>query len=99
MLEEWLHKHSERGGSDHGKIIGLNQRDRPARSIGYEMTDQKTTHITSFSGSVIVANQIAEHYLAAKDLLAWYESPEYQSIAHHRRAASEANIVLVQGRE
>ncbi len=34
-----------------------------------------------------------------KELLAWYDSAEYQRIARHRRNASEANIVLVKGRE
>lgn len=34
-----------------------------------------------------------------RDLLSWYESPEYQTLAEHRRHASEANIALVQGRE
>jgi len=29
---------------------------------------------------------------------AWYRSEEYQAIAAHRRAASTANLVLIQGR-
>lgn len=29
----------------------------------------------------------------------WFESPEYQSIALHRRAASDGDAVLVRGRE
>jgi len=28
---------------------------------------------------------------------AWYHSPEYQSLAEHRVAASDANIVLIKG--
>jgi uncharacterized protein (DUF1330 family) len=28
----------------------------------------------------------------------WYESPEYQAIARHRFRASEANVILVNGR-
>ncbi len=32
-------------------------------------------------------------------LLDWYESQEYQELAEHRRAASEANIVIVHGRD
>ena len=28
---------------------------------------------------------------------AWYRSPEYQSLAEHRFAASDANIVLIKG--
>ena len=31
-------------------------------------------------------------------LAAWYDSPEYQTIAKHRFAASKANIILLQGR-
>jgi uncharacterized protein (DUF1330 family) len=34
-----------------------------------------------------------------KELLAWYESPEYQAQAQHRRNASLSNIVLVKGRD
>lgn len=34
-----------------------------------------------------------------EDLLAWYKSAEYQALVQHRRNASEANIVLVKGRE
>ncbi len=34
-----------------------------------------------------------------EELLTWYESEEYQRIAEHRRAASDANIVMVNGRE
>ena len=30
--------------------------------------------------------------------LSWYQSAEYQDLAQHRRAASEANLVLIQGR-
>lgn len=29
----------------------------------------------------------------------WYDSPEYQALAEHRRNASRANIVLVEGRD
>ena len=29
----------------------------------------------------------------------WYESPEYQDLVQYRHQASEANIVLVQGRD
>ncbi len=29
---------------------------------------------------------------------AWYDSPEYQAIAAHRKAASTANLVLIRGR-
>jgi uncharacterized protein (DUF1330 family) len=29
--------------------------------------------------------------------MAWYHSPEYQSLAQHRFAASDANIVLIKG--
>ena len=35
---------------------------------------------------------------SSEELLAWYESPEYQTLAKHRRNASVANIVLVKGR-
>jgi uncharacterized protein (DUF1330 family) len=35
---------------------------------------------------------------SSQELLAWYESPEYQTLAKHRRKASTANIVLVKGR-
>jgi uncharacterized protein (DUF1330 family) len=34
-----------------------------------------------------------------KELMAWYESPEYQALAKHRQNASAANIVLVNGRD
>ena len=33
------------------------------------------------------------------DARRWYESPEYQDLVQHRHQASEANIVLVQGRD
>ena len=33
------------------------------------------------------------------ELMRWYESPEYQSLAKHRWQASEADIIIVQGRE
>ena len=33
-----------------------------------------------------------------KELERWYHSEAYQKIAQHRRNASEANIVMVQGR-
>jgi uncharacterized protein (DUF1330 family) len=36
---------------------------------------------------------------SSEELLAWYESPEYQALAKHRRKASMANIVLVKGRD
>ncbi len=34
-----------------------------------------------------------------QDLRNWYESTDYQAIAEFRREASQANIVLVTGRE
>jgi len=33
------------------------------------------------------------------ELRAWYDSPEYQALAEFRRAASQADILLVHGRE
>ena len=30
--------------------------------------------------------------------LSWYNSREYQELAQHRHAASDANVVLIQGR-
>lgn len=36
---------------------------------------------------------------SSEELMAWYESPEYQALAKHRRKASTANIVLVKGRD
>ena len=33
-----------------------------------------------------------------KELLDWYNSPEYQELARHRQNASSANIALIQGR-
>lgn len=32
-----------------------------------------------------------------QDLRAWYESPEYQRLAEHRRAASTASVAIVTG--
>ncbi len=32
------------------------------------------------------------------ELRAWYESPEYQRLADHRRAASVASIAIISGR-
>ena len=32
------------------------------------------------------------------DALAWFESPEYQSLAKHRRAAATGSIVMLKGR-
>ncbi len=32
-------------------------------------------------------------------LLAWYNSPEYQALAKHRRTGSTANIALIRGRD
>lgn len=33
------------------------------------------------------------------ELKRWYDSPEYQALAKHRRQASEADIIVVHGRE
>jgi uncharacterized protein (DUF1330 family) len=32
-------------------------------------------------------------------LRAWYESPDYQSLARHRHAAAEASVAIVTGRD
>jgi uncharacterized protein (DUF1330 family) len=34
-----------------------------------------------------------------RELRRWYESPEYQELAAHRRAASVAQIAIVSGRD
>ena len=34
-----------------------------------------------------------------KELNRWYESPEYQSLVKHRWQSSEADIIVVKGRE
>lgn len=34
-----------------------------------------------------------------RELLRWYESPEYQALARHRRDASIANIAVISGRD
>lgn len=34
-----------------------------------------------------------------EQLLAWYESPEYQRLAKHRKDASECRIAVVSGRD
>ena len=34
-----------------------------------------------------------------EELKNWYESPQYQSLAKHRWQASEADIIVVKGRE
>lgn len=46
-------------------------------------------------GSVDCDRVIVIEFPTAEELLAWYESPEYQESVEMRRRASHANIVLV----
>ena len=34
-----------------------------------------------------------------RELRLWYDSPEYQSLAQHRFNASQANVLIVEGRD
>ncbi|MCP4205436.1 MAG: DUF1330 domain-containing protein [Shimia sp.] len=55
--------------------------------------------VTVLEGEWSYGRTVIIRFPSRGDLLAWYESPEYQTIAQHRRNASVANIVAVKGRE
>ena len=46
-------------------------------------------------GSVDCDRVVVIEFPSAQELLAWYESPEYQESVEMRRRAARANIVLV----
>jgi uncharacterized protein (DUF1330 family) len=54
--------------------------------------------VTVLEGEWPYGRSVVIEFPSEKDLLAWYQSPEYQAIATHRRSASIANIVSVKGR-
>ena len=55
--------------------------------------------VVTLEGEWPAARTVMIQFPSRSDLLDWYESPEYQSIAQYRRNASDGNIVIVQGRE
>ncbi|MFH1417428.1 MAG: DUF1330 domain-containing protein [Planctomycetota bacterium] len=55
--------------------------------------------LTLFEGRWPYTRTVVIRFPAEQDAKRWYESPEYQNLVQHRRQASEADIVLVQGRD
>ena len=54
---------------------------------------------TVLEGEWPYTRAIVIRFPSEEELLRWYESPEYRSIAKHRSEASEADIIVAKGRE
>lgn len=50
-------------------------------------------------GTWPAARTVLIRFPSDRELLRWYESPEYQQLAHHRREASVAHIAIISGRD
>lgn len=48
-------------------------------------------------GEWTVTRTVLIEFPDAEQAMAWYESEDYQALARHRYAASEANIVMIKG--
>ncbi len=51
----------------------------------------------SLEGQWAYTRTVLIEFPTDEDAMAWYKSPEYQKLAEHRFAASEANLVKISG--
>lgn len=54
-------------------------------------------HPTILEGSWSCTRTVLIEFVDRAQAMQWYESPEYRAIIGHRLAASEGNVVLVDG--
>ncbi|MCP4251421.1 MAG: DUF1330 domain-containing protein [bacterium] len=54
---------------------------------------------TILEGKWPYTRTVVIRFRSEEDAKRWYESPEYQDLVQHRHQASEADTVLVQGRD
>ena len=52
---------------------------------------------TILEGAWSVTRTVLIEFPDKADLLAWYESDDYQALARHRFAASSADVVIIEG--
>lgn len=56
-------------------------------------------HAVVLEGEWPFGRTVLIEFPSMADLERWYQSPEYQRLADHRRAGSTANIVAIRGRD
>ncbi|UCE18002.1 MAG: DUF1330 domain-containing protein [Gemmatimonadota bacterium] len=54
---------------------------------------------TILEGDWPYTRAVVIRFPSEEELQHWYESPEYQALAKHRLQASQADIIIVKGRE
>ena len=54
---------------------------------------------TILEGEWPYTRTVVIRFRTEKDAKGWYDSPEYRDLVRHRHQSSEADIVLVQGRD